>query len=43
MNKYGKFAQDTWKALAPAQYALIPDPEAWFTTLGTKRRAAWGS
>lgn len=34
MNKYGKFAQDTWKTLAPTQYALIPNPEAWFTKLG---------
>lgn len=34
MNKYGKFAQDTWKTLAPTQYALIPNPEEWFTKLG---------
>lgn len=34
MNKYGKFAQDTWKMTAPKQYALIPDPEEWFRKLG---------
>ena len=42
MNRYGKFAQDTWKALAPAQYALIPDPEAWFTTLGEEAENSVG-
>ncbi|WJZ68604.1 TnpV protein [Kocuria rosea] len=34
MNKYGKFAQEAWKATAPAEYALIPDPQAWFESLG---------
>ena len=34
MNKYGKFAQEAWKATAPAEYALIPDPQAWFEALG---------
>ena len=34
MNKYGKFAQDTWKMTAPTQYALIPDPDEWFRKLG---------
>ena len=34
MNKYGKFAQETWKMTAPSQYALIPDPEEWFRKLG---------
>lgn len=34
MNTYGKFAQNAWKTLAPSQYELIVDPEAWFTTLG---------
>ncbi len=40
MNTYGKFAQDTWQALAPSQYALIPDPEAWFTDLGKQAETA---
>lgn len=40
MNTYGKFAQDTWKTLAPSQYALIPDPEAWFTDLGKQAETA---
>ncbi|WP_081743485.1 TnpV protein [Arthrobacter sp. H20] len=34
MNKYGKFAQETWKMTAPKQYALIPDPDEWFRQLG---------
>ncbi|KUG51697.1 hypothetical protein AVL61_15755 [Kocuria rosea subsp. polaris] len=34
MNTYGKFAQEAWKTTAPAEYALIPDPEAWFERLG---------
>ncbi|MEX3509994.1 TnpV protein [Kocuria carniphila] len=34
MNTYGKFAQETWKMTAPAEYALIPDPQAWFEQLG---------
>lgn len=40
MNTYGKFAQDTWKMLAPSQYALIPDPEAWFSDLGKEAETA---
>ncbi|MGJ9401919.1 TnpV protein [Arthrobacter sp. KK5.5] len=42
MNKYGKFAQDTWKMLAPTQYALIPDPEAWFQKLGEEAEDSVG-
>ena len=34
MNTYGKFAQETWKTTAPAEYALIPDPDQWFEQLG---------
>ncbi|WP_270451712.1 TnpV protein [Kocuria marina] len=34
MNTYGKFAQETWKMTAPAEYALIPDPDQWFEQLG---------
>ena len=34
MNTYGKFAQEAWKATAPAEYALIPDPVQWFEALG---------
>ena len=42
MNTYGKFAQDTWKMLAPAQYELIVNPEEWFTTLGKEAENAVG-
>ena len=34
MNTYGKFAQEAWKTTAPAEYALIPDPDQWFESLG---------
>ena len=34
MNTYGKFAQEAWKTTAPAEYALIPDPQEWFEALG---------
>ena len=34
MNAYGKFAQEAWRTTAPAEYALIPDPDQWFEALG---------
>ncbi|MEB2528718.1 TnpV protein [Kocuria rosea] len=34
MNTYGKFAQEAWRATAPTEYALIPDPDQWFEALG---------
>ncbi|WP_299169116.1 TnpV protein [uncultured Arthrobacter sp.] len=34
MNKYGRYAQETWRMTAPSQYALIPDPEQFFRSLG---------
>ena len=42
MNTYGKFAQDTWKMLAPSQYELIVNPEEWFTDLGKEAENAVG-
>jgi hypothetical protein len=42
MNTYGKFAQDTWKMLAPSQYELIVDSETWFTNLGNEAENAVG-
>lgn len=42
MNTYGKFAQDTWKMLAPSQYELIVNPEEWFTNLGKEAENAVG-
>ena len=42
MNTYGKFAQDTWKMLAPRQYELIVNPEEWFTNLGKEAENAVG-
>lgn len=42
MNRYGKHAEETWKMLAPTQYAQIPDPEVWFTTLGEESETSVG-
>lgn len=42
MNRYGKHAQESWKMLAPSQYAMIEDPEAWFTRLGQDAETSVG-
>ena len=42
MNTYGKFAQDSWKMLAPTQYKLMVNPEEWFTNLGKEAENAVG-
>jgi hypothetical protein len=42
MNRYGKHAQESWRMLAPTRYALIPDPEVWFTTLGEQAETSVG-
>jgi hypothetical protein len=34
MNHYGTTAQRHWARWLPAQYALIPDPDSFFSTLG---------
>jgi GAF domain-containing protein len=34
MNTFGALAQTHWQTQRPAQYALIEDPTAFFTTLG---------
>lgn len=41
MNRFGKLAQDQWKELAPAAYAMIDDPSRHFSTLGEQAEAAW--
>lgn len=41
MNKFGRLAQDRWKALAPAAYALLEDPSRRFSTLGEEAEKAW--
>ena len=42
MNQYGKHAQQTWKMIAPDEYAQIPDPEAWFEELGRQAQERVG-
>ena len=34
MNKYGRQAQEAWKAASPERYSQIQDPEEYFTRLG---------
>lgn len=34
MNKYGRQAQEAWKAASPTRYSQIQDPEDFFTRLG---------
>lgn len=34
MNKYGRQAQEAWKAASPERYSQIQDPEEFFTRLG---------
>lgn len=34
MNKYGRQAQEAWKAVSPTRYSQIQDPEDFFTKLG---------
>jgi hypothetical protein len=34
MNKYGRQAQEAWKAASPTRYSQIQDPEDFFTKLG---------
>ena len=34
MNKYGRQAQEVWKAASPTRYGQIQNPEEFFTKLG---------
>lgn len=34
MNKYGRQAQEAWKAASPTRYSQIQNPEEFFTSLG---------
>ena len=41
MNRFGRLAQDRWKALAPVAYAQLEDPSRHFSTLGEEAEKAW--
>ena len=43
MNRFGKIAEQRWRALAPTAYAQIDDPNRHFSTLGEQAEAAWMS
>jgi len=34
MNKYGKFAMEAWRTIAPAEYNRLGNPTKFFTQLG---------
>lgn len=34
MNKYGRQAQEAWKAASPTRYSQIQNPDEFFTNLG---------
>jgi hypothetical protein len=36
MNRYGLMAQRHWARWLPARYAVIEDPDSFFTSLGTQ-------
>jgi hypothetical protein len=36
MNHYGAMAREHWARWRPAQYAAIPDPDSFFSDLGTR-------
>ncbi|KAA2247016.1 TnpV protein [Solihabitans fulvus] len=40
MNRYGTMAQEHWARFLPARYSQIPDPTAFFTTLGREAEEA---
>jgi hypothetical protein len=39
MNRYGTMAMEHWQTHRPRQYAAIPDPTGFFTTLGEQMAA----
>lgn len=41
MNRFGRIAQERWKALAPTAYAQIVDPSSHFSSLGESAEKAW--
>jgi hypothetical protein len=36
VNKYGAMAQSHWKTWLPSRYAAIPNPDSFFSQLGTE-------
>jgi hypothetical protein len=43
MNRFGRIAQQRWKALAPGATARLEDPDQHFSMLGDQAMAAWQS
>lgn len=41
MNRFGRFAAETWRTLAPTAYSQIPDPNAHFSRLGELAESQW--
>src|SRR5579859_3464513 len=36
MNKYGRLAMEHWRRTDPSRYSMIPNPEVYFSMLGTE-------
>ncbi len=41
LNRFGRFAWESWKVLAPTALAQIPDPRGHFSTLGATAESQW--
>lgn len=41
MNRFGRFAEQAWRTLAPTAYSQIPDPSAHFSRLGELAESQW--
>ena len=43
MNRFGRFALESWRTLAPAALSQIPDPNRHFSELGEEAESQWAS
>ena len=43
MNRFGRFALESWQTLAPAALSQIPDPNRHFSELGEEAESQWAS
>ena len=43
LNRFGRFALESWQTLAPAALSQIPDPNRHFSELGEEAESQWAS
>ena len=43
MNRFGRFALESWQTLAPAALSQIPEPNRHFSELGEEAESQWAS